>query len=149
MVKHVTSLTNGKKAKMKKANEILREAAEVIEERGKLRDTEGGERSMSRAVAAYNALCGDSMEGELQGWLFMCCLKLARATAGSTHLDDWTDLAGYAALAAEYLGKEQSITPSSGCVYRDTRSCGCAEWCEAEACHIENLDNENYPYVKR
>lgn len=133
----------------KSAAEILREAAEVIEERGKARDMEDGERSMSRAVAAYNALCGDRMEGELQGWLFMCCLKLARATAGSTHLDDWTDLAGYAALAAECVSKETSITPSSGCVYRDTRSCDCSCWCEAEACHIENLDNENYPHVKR
>lgn len=134
---------------MKSAADFLREAAEVIEERGKARDMEDGERSMSRAVAAYNALCGDRMEGELQGWLFMCCLKLARATAGSTHLDDWTDLAGYAALAAECLSKETSITPSSGCVYRDTHSCGCGGWCEAEACPIAELDNENYPYVKR
>lgn len=93
----------------KSAAEILREAAEVIEERGKLRDTEGGERSMSRAVAAYTALCGDRMEGELQGWLFLCCLKLARATAGSTHEDDLVDLCGYASLAAECVSKETGI----------------------------------------
>lgn len=92
----------------KSAAEILREAAEVIEERGKLRDTEGGERSMSRAVAAYTALCGDRMEGELQGWLFLCCLKLARATAGSTHEDDLVDLCGYAALAAECVSKGET-----------------------------------------
>jgi hypothetical protein len=94
---------------MKTAADFLREAAQVIEERGKLRDKEDGERAMSRAVAAYNALCGPSMEGELEGWLFLCLLKLARATAGSPHLDDYTDLAGYAALAAECVSKAVEI----------------------------------------
>jgi hypothetical protein len=88
-----------------KAHEILEEASRILEERGKLRDTDDGERSMNRAVAAYNALCGTSMEGELQGWLFMCCLKLARATAGSPCVDDYSDLAGYASLAAECISE--------------------------------------------
>jgi hypothetical protein len=91
---------------MKQASDFLREAAQVIEERGKLRDNEEGERSMKRAVEAYNALCGSRMEGELDGWLFMCVLKLARATAGKPHLDDAVDLAGYAALAAECIERE-------------------------------------------
>jgi len=87
-----------------KADEILRQAADVIEERGKLRDKPDGERSMARAVEAFNALTGATMS-ELEGWLFMSVLKIARATAGVPHLDDMTDLAGYAALAAECMDR--------------------------------------------
>jgi hypothetical protein len=89
-----------------RASDILREAAEVIEQRGLLRDKPDGERSMERAVAAYTTLNGNKMESELDGWLFMAVLKLARATAGKPHLDDLTDLAGYSALAAECLSRE-------------------------------------------
>lgn len=88
-----------------KANEILRQAAEVIEERGKLRDKPDGERSMLRAICAFNILTGKGMS-ELDGWLFMSILKIARATAGAPHLDDATDLAGYAALAAECIDRD-------------------------------------------
>lgn len=84
---------------------ILRTAAEVIEQRGQLRDKPDGERSMARAVAAFNALTGLQLS-ELQGWQFMSVLKLARSTAGAAHLDDYTDLAGYAALAAECVERE-------------------------------------------
>ena len=84
----------------KTAAQILREAADVIEQRGKLRDLPSGERSMARAVKAFNALRGTSMT-ENDGWVFMCVLKMARATAGKPHKDDYTDLAGYAALAGE------------------------------------------------
>lgn len=88
-----------------KADEILRQAADIIEERGKLRDTPEGERSMARAVAAYTALRGKAMESELDGLVFMCVLKLARATAGESYLDDYSDLAGYAALAGECISE--------------------------------------------
>ena len=92
---------------MKTAADYLREAAQVIEERGKLRDMPDGERSMKRAVEAYTVLRGPVMESELDGWLFLCALKLARATAGKPHVDDYTDLSGYAALAAECLERNQ------------------------------------------
>lgn len=88
-----------------KADEILRQAADIHHERGKLRDTPEGERSMARAVSAYTALRGTVMESELDGWIFMCLLKLARATAGGSHLDDYSDLAGYAALAGECISE--------------------------------------------
>ena len=101
-----------------KAHEILSEAAIILEERGKLRDTEDGERSMNRAVAAYTSLRGPSMVGELDGWLFMCCLKLARATAGSPCVDDYQDLAGYAALAGECV----SNTPADWDIMDDIRA---------------------------
>lgn len=84
------------------AAEILKNAAKTIEDRAALRDTPDGERSMERAVKAFNTLCGTNLT-ELEGWVFMCLLKLSRATAGKPHLDDYIDLAGYAALAAEAL----------------------------------------------
>jgi hypothetical protein len=90
------------------AAELLRNAAQVIDERGQVRDTPEGERSMARAVDAFNTLNG-SREfiafTELDGWIFMCVLKLARATAGKAHVDDFVDLAGYGALAAECLSR--------------------------------------------
>ena len=92
-----------------KADDILRQAADIIEERGKLRDNEQGERSMARAVSAYTALRGTVMESELDGWIFMCALKLARATAGASHLDDFSNLAGYAALAGECISAKPSM----------------------------------------
>lgn len=85
---------------------FLTDAADIIRKRAALRDTPDGERSMRRAVAAYNALKGPTMDSELDGWIFMCCLKLARSTAGEPHLDDYVDLAGYAALAAECVARE-------------------------------------------
>jgi len=88
------------------ATTILRTAADVIDQRAALRDTPNGERSMARAVAAYNALTGQNLT-VLDGWFFMCVLKLARATAGQPHLDDYTDLAGYAALAGEAIEPKQ------------------------------------------
>lgn len=88
---------------MKRASEILAEAADTIRARAELRDTDHGERSMRRAVAAYVALSGGDMRSELDGWRFMVLLKLARATAGKHHIDDYIDAAGYCALAAESI----------------------------------------------
>lgn len=102
-----------------KAADYLRTAAEVIEQRGQLRDKPDGERSMERAVDAYITLNGPAIQTELDGWMFMAVLKLARATAGKPHVDDWTDLAGYAALAAECLERETANVPSSGDVFED------------------------------
>lgn len=83
-----------------KASEILESAIEHIENRGKLRDSPQGERSMLRAVSAFNALTKMSLT-EREGWLFMVCLKMSRATAGAFHQDDYEDMAAYAALAGE------------------------------------------------
>lgn len=82
------------------AVEILQACISDIDERAAVRDLPEGERSMARAVAAFNALTGAELT-ETQGWLFMAVVKAARATAGCEHPDDWTDLAAYAALAGE------------------------------------------------
>ena len=87
------------------APDILRNAAQAIDDRAALRDCPAGERSMARCVAAFNALTGHTLS-ETDGWHFMSILKLARATAGGHHLDDHTDHAAYAALAGEAAERE-------------------------------------------
>ncbi|KAF1005432.1 MAG: hypothetical protein GAK28_03184 [Luteibacter sp.] len=82
------------------APDILRQAAQTIDDRAAERDQEQ-ERSMGRAVAAFNALTGHQMS-ERDGWLFMATLKIARATNTPTgNPDDYIDLAAYGALAGE------------------------------------------------
>lgn len=82
------------------ATDILHSAVDTLTDRGATRDMDNGERSMARAVAAFNAVHGTQLT-ELQGWNFMVLLKISRSTAGRTHADDYTDMAGYAALAGE------------------------------------------------
>jgi hypothetical protein len=82
------------------ATDILAAAADSIDDRAALRDQADGERSMARAISAFNAVHGTQLT-ELQGWNLMLLLKIARSTAGRTNADDYTDMAGYAALAGE------------------------------------------------
>lgn len=98
-----------------KANEILRTGVETIESRGKERDQPDGERSMKRTVKAFNAFTGLQLT-EIQGWQFMICLKQARANGGGFTLDDWQDMACYAALAGE-CGSESGKVRVSGVPY--------------------------------
>lgn len=85
-----------------KADEILAAAQETLRQRAATRDQPSGERSMARAVAAFNAVTGHKLTTR-EGWLFMAVLKLARATtAGGRHNgDDYVDGAAYFALAGE------------------------------------------------
>lgn len=82
------------------AVETLRRAADLIEQRGKQRDSDTGERSMARTVGAFNAIYGTSLT-ETQGWHFMELLKMARSSQGAYVADDFDDKVAYAALAAE------------------------------------------------
>lgn len=82
------------------AVETLRRAADLIELRGKQRDSDAGERSMARTVAAFNAVYGAGLT-ETQGWHFMELLKMARSSQGAYVADDFYDKVAYAALAAE------------------------------------------------
>lgn len=83
-----------------RAEEVLTEAASAIRERARLRDLPDGERSMGRAVAAFNALTGRDLT-EFEGWLLLGVLKDARATAGELNVDDMVDGAAYRAFMAE------------------------------------------------
>lgn len=82
------------------AVDTLRKAAYLIEQRGRQRDGEKGERSMARTVAAFNAIYGTALT-ETQGWHFMELLKMVRSSQGCYVADDFEDKVAYAALAAE------------------------------------------------
>lgn len=84
-----------------KADEILEAAADHLRDRAAARDTPGGERSMGKTVAAFNAVTGSNMS-ERDGWIFMVLLKAVRAcTTPAGRADDYEDLAAYGALAGE------------------------------------------------
>jgi hypothetical protein len=90
---------------MTSAPDILKRAAKHMEDRAAARDQPGGERSMKRTVDAFNALTGGSMS-ERDGWMFMVCLKAARACNTAKGLpDDYEDLAAYAGLAGESVSE--------------------------------------------
>ncbi|AIX12406.1 hypothetical protein CPT_Pollock47 [Escherichia phage Pollock] len=78
---------------------ILQEASRCIAARAHERDKES-ERSMSRCVAAFNAMYDLNLTEE-QGWMFMVFLKAARASGGAFKLDDYVDGSAYFALAGE------------------------------------------------
>ena len=81
---------------------FLHEAAEVMKERGREYDAEK-ERSMSAAVAAFNAITGRALT-EAEGRGFMLLLKLVRQrNAKFRHRDSALDAVAYAALMAESL----------------------------------------------
>lgn len=81
---------------MTTAPEILQAGIDAMADRAVTRDQPDGERSMARAVAIYQAAKGHSeLSDERDGWLFMVCLKLARAEGGGHNLDDYVDGAAY------------------------------------------------------
>lgn len=90
---------NPKKVTVTLAPALLREAADLIDARAAERDV-SAERSMGRAIAAFNTLTGNALT-ETNGWLLLAILKLARATVGKFQPDDLKDCAAYVALALE------------------------------------------------
>ncbi len=82
------------------AGEMLKRGQDILEQRGKQRDSDDGERSMKRTVDAFNALFGKDLT-EVEGWMFMVCLKAARSAQGGFNLDDYEDGMNYFALAGE------------------------------------------------
>lgn len=84
---------------------IMQSGIDAMTDRAAERDSET-ERSMSAAVAAFNALHGTNLTEEL-GWQFMVLLKMSRAKGGKFRLDDYIDGAAYNALAGEAAAKER------------------------------------------
>lgn len=82
------------------ATDILQEATECLTARAVERDKGTSERSMKAAVTAFNSITGHTLTEE-QGNMFMVCLKMSRSQGGKVRLDDYVDLAAYAALAGE------------------------------------------------
>ena len=89
-----------------RAPELLGRAAALMHERGKTYDAPAGERSMGRAVAAFNAITGRTLS-ESEGWLLLQVLKDVRLfTRSGYHADSAEDCIAYAALKAEAKGQE-------------------------------------------
>ena len=98
---------------MTRAPEYLEAARLIIARRAQHRDAPDGERSMARAVQAFNCLHGAwiAQQGgrltEAQGWAFMELLKHSRWAGGAVHdPDDHIDRAAYVALTAEAAERE-------------------------------------------
>lgn len=92
------------------AKQILTHAHDHIQDRALTYDSdggcEGGERSMRRTVATFNAFHGTQLT-EAHGWHFMQILKDVRLfTSIGYHADSAEDCAAYAALKAEALAAE-------------------------------------------
>lgn len=89
------------------APEVLGKAQALMEERGKQYDQPGGERSMGRAVRAFNAITGKNLS-EPEGWLLLQVLKDVRQwqNPDKYHADSAEDCVAYAALKAEALAGE-------------------------------------------
>lgn len=86
------------------AQDFLQEALDVMAERGKQYDKPDGERSMARAVAAFNAKTGRDLS-EVEGWLLLQDLKDVRQFQNKEkpHMDSLLDCVAYAALKAEAM----------------------------------------------
>ncbi len=88
-------------------SDVLRAAAQHMEDRAATYDSPAGERSMMKIVEMFNTLCrGDQFGNESymsteQGWMFMALVKMVRSQQGEFKLDNYEDLAAYAALAGE------------------------------------------------
>ena len=89
------------------APELLNKAAAIMEERGKQYDKPDGERSMGRAVGAFNCITGRDLT-EAEGWLLLQTLKDVRLwQRPGYHQDSAEDCIAYAALKAEAKQLEQ------------------------------------------
>ena len=88
------------------AYDKLKEAAAIMEERGKTYDSPEGERSMGKAISAFNTITGKDLD-ESEGWLLMQILKDVRQwSRAEYHKDSADDCIAYAALKAEALEHE-------------------------------------------
>ncbi|MNQ14490.1 hypothetical protein D3C85_274430 [compost metagenome] len=93
-----------------KAQDFLRKGAELLEERGKQYDQPQGERSMGKAVAAFNVITSKGIT-EAEGWLLLQILKDVRQWQNPDvyHADSAEDCVSYAALKAEALSYVEPI----------------------------------------
>ena len=85
------------------AESYLKSALATMQERGKTYDSDSGERSMGKTIAAFNAITGRDLS-EQEGWLLMLLLKQVRQwSTNQFHQDSALDSVAYAALLAESL----------------------------------------------
>ena len=91
---------------MESSQDFLKAAIRIQEERGKEYDKQSGERSMTAAIVAFNAITGLRLT-EAQGWLMMEIIKNVRLFAApGFHIDSALDCIAYASLKAESKARE-------------------------------------------
>lgn len=91
---------------MNTAGDFLTKAKQHMEDRAATYDKPEGERSMGKAVEAFNAITGHTLK-ESEGWLLMQVLKDVRLfQRPAFHADSAEDCVAYAALKAEAKQKE-------------------------------------------
>lgn len=95
-----------------KAPDLLKKAADIMEERGKQYDKPEGERSMGAAVAAFSCITGIKLT-EAEGWLLLQILKDVRQWQNPSryHQDSAEDCIAYSALKAEALSGMDAVQP--------------------------------------
>lgn len=91
------------------AHSVLQRAANHMSARAATYDSPGGERSMDKAVLAFNAITGRDLD-ESEGWLLLQQLKNVRLfTADGYHKDSAEDATAYTALMAEAKAAEAAL----------------------------------------
>ncbi len=86
------------------ASEVMKKAIGIVEGHSKDRDI-GKERAMKQIVSVFNALTGHELS-ELDGHMFMVCLKLVRMQRNPSELDNYVDAIGYLGMGGEVSGEE-------------------------------------------
>jgi len=91
---------------MTTAQSILNAAAGHMQARAATYDKPEGERSMGKAVQAFNAITGRDLS-EAEGWLLLAVLKNVRLfQRPGYHADSAEDAVAYGALLAEAKARE-------------------------------------------
>lgn len=91
-----------------KAPDLLMRASELLADRGREYEVDGGERSMDKCVVAFNAITGIGIT-PAEGWLLFQLMKDVRQwTAPGYHKDSGEDGIAYSALKVEALSNEHS-----------------------------------------
>ncbi len=98
--KHHVALPNGNKMKMT-APQLLNKALTIQQQRASQYDQSGGERSMGKVVAMFNAAKGREVLTEADGWLIQALLKIVRSEANGPHEDSCLDFVSYSSLYGE------------------------------------------------
>ena len=98
------------KEKMEKREECLRMACEIVN--GARNQTYGNvENNFQKIANLWSCYLGFGV-GPIDVAMMMVLLKAARVSTGKTHLDNFVDVAGYAACAYE-MGNERDLEGES------------------------------------
>lgn len=93
---------------IEQVTKILEQAVTEIGGRATLYDQPDGEESMPKVIRMFNALYQTNLTVE-QGWMLMVLLKAVRSANGDFKLDNYVDLAAYAAFAGKAASDESTL----------------------------------------